>query len=295
MTDTRPDPRAHRRRPRGRPDGPQDVLRPAARHRGRRRGRRRLRGRGDGPPARARRRPDGPADAEHGRRHRDRPDQGRAARDRDRDDDLVHRGGEGHRPPSRPARRATSSRTPRPRRSPRPSAPRTPARSTSIRPSPACSPSGCATSKSPEDELAEPLTEREKDVLRLLGQGMSNKEIGADAVHHRADRPDLRLEHPGQARARVAHAGGALRGRAQAGRRARSAWDGADRTPLLDRDDPVRRPRPRGVSTTTSSPGAAPDQRPPDRRRDRHPTRRRIRLGRADERVRIGRRRRPRP
>jgi len=33
--------------------------------------------------------------------------------------------------------------------------------------------------KSPADELVEPLTEREKDVLRLLGQGMSNKEIGA--------------------------------------------------------------------------------------------------------------------
>ena len=33
--------------------------------------------------------------------------------------------------------------------------------------------------KAPEDTLAEPLTDREKDVLRLLGQGMSNKEIGA--------------------------------------------------------------------------------------------------------------------
>ena len=33
--------------------------------------------------------------------------------------------------------------------------------------------------KSPKDELAEPLTDREKDVLRLLGQGMSNKDIGS--------------------------------------------------------------------------------------------------------------------
>jgi DNA-binding NarL/FixJ family response regulator len=33
--------------------------------------------------------------------------------------------------------------------------------------------------KSSDDGLVEPLTEREKDVLRLLGQGMSNKEIGA--------------------------------------------------------------------------------------------------------------------
>ena len=32
--------------------------------------------------------------------------------------------------------------------------------------------------KSPDESLVEPLTDREKDVLNLLGQGMSNKEIG---------------------------------------------------------------------------------------------------------------------
>ena len=34
------------------------------------------------------------------------------------------------------------------------------------------------TKKSVDEELVEPLTDREKDVLRLLGRGMSNKEIG---------------------------------------------------------------------------------------------------------------------
>ncbi len=36
------------------------------------------------------------------------------------------------------------------------------------------------TRKDPAQDLVEPLTEREKDVLRLLGQGKSNKEIGAE-------------------------------------------------------------------------------------------------------------------
>ena len=35
------------------------------------------------------------------------------------------------------------------------------------------------TKQTPADSLVEPLTDREKDVLRLLGQGMSNKEIGS--------------------------------------------------------------------------------------------------------------------
>jgi DNA-binding NarL/FixJ family response regulator len=34
--------------------------------------------------------------------------------------------------------------------------------------------------KDPAQELAEPLTERERDVIRLLGQGRSNKEIGSE-------------------------------------------------------------------------------------------------------------------
>jgi DNA-binding NarL/FixJ family response regulator len=34
--------------------------------------------------------------------------------------------------------------------------------------------------KTGEDDPVEPLTDREKDVLRLLGQGQSNKEIGAN-------------------------------------------------------------------------------------------------------------------
>ena len=67
---------------------------------------------------------------------------------------------------------------PRQKRSPPPCAPPTTARSISTRPWPVSWPSGCATARRPDESLVEPLTDREKDVLRLLGQGMSNKEIG---------------------------------------------------------------------------------------------------------------------
>ena len=61
------------------------------------------------------------------------------------------------------------------------------------------------------------------------------------AVHHRADGPDLRLEHPRQARAGVADAGGALGGRAQAGRAGPRLTD--DRPPAGSHDDDGRRAR----------------------------------------------------
>ena len=68
--------------------------------------------------------------------------------------------------------------------------------------------------------LVEPLTDREKDVLQPARPGDEQQGHRHGAVHHRAHRPDVRLEHPRQARAGVAHAGRPLRGRAQAGRAA---------------------------------------------------------------------------
>ena len=211
------------------------------------------------------RRPDGPPDAEHGRRHRDRPDQGRAARDRDRHDDQLHRGGEGHRRARgrRVGLRAQGrrGRGGRARRS----APPTPARSTSTRRSPGCSPSGCGR-RTARPEPVEPLTDREKDVIRLLGQGMSNKEIGVRAVHHRADGPDLRLEHPRQARARVADAGRALGGRAQARRASpRLTMPGG---PRVSAPRAVRDPR----TATVPEPAAASPRAPAPRHRPRQPS-----------------------
>ena len=71
--------------------------------------------------------------------------------------------------------------------------------------------------KRTEPAPIEPLTEREQEVLALVGQGASNKEIATRAVHHRAHGPDAREQHPGQARAGEPHPGGALGGGPQDG------------------------------------------------------------------------------
>ena len=72
--------------------------------------------------------------------------------------------------------------------------------------------------KSPKEDLAEPLTEREKDVLRLLGQGMSNKDIGATLFITERTARTYVSNILGQARARVAHPGRAVRRGTQARR-----------------------------------------------------------------------------
>ena len=91
----------------------------------------------------------------------------------------LHRGGEGHRRPRgrrvglrAQGRRGRGGRRRGPRRLRRRGPPRPGRR-------PAARPADARPQEGREDEPVEPLTDREKDVLRLLGQGMSNKEIGA--------------------------------------------------------------------------------------------------------------------
>ena len=98
---------------------------------------------------------------------------------------------------------------PRQRRSPRRSATPIAARCISIRRSRASWPSGSGRRPRPASS-AEPLTDREKEVLSLVAQGLSNKDIAARAVHHRADRQDVRQQHPGQAGLAESDPGGAL-------------------------------------------------------------------------------------
>ena len=57
----------------------------------------------------------------------------------------------------------------------------------------------------------DPLTERELEVLRLIAQGMSNKEIAEKICRGRVDRAHPRQQHPRQAPPRQPHPGGAVR------------------------------------------------------------------------------------
>ncbi len=120
------------------------------------------------------------------------------------------------------------------------------------------------TRKTSDADLVEPLTDREKDVLNLLGQGMSNKEIGtALFITERTARTYV-SNILGQARAGITDPGGALRRRAQAGRAAQGltsaeAFSG-------DRDDPVAKgpSRRRDLDVVAH---VVTDEGPPDRRR----------------------------
>ena len=47
--------------------------------------------------------------------------------------------------------------------------------------------------------LLDDLTEREREILQLLAEGMRNDDIATQALHQPADRADPRPEHPGQA------------------------------------------------------------------------------------------------
>ena len=66
------------------------------------------------------------------------------------------------------------------------------------------------------------LTERELEVLRLVAQGMNNREIAKRAVHQREHRQEPRPQHPGEAAAALPHGGRHVRRPREAARPALS-------------------------------------------------------------------------
>ncbi len=52
------------------------------------------------------------------------------------------------------------------------------------------------------------LTAREREILQLLADGMSNADVAAQALHQPGDREEPRAAHPHEARSRHAHARG---------------------------------------------------------------------------------------
>ena len=175
----------------------------------------------------------------HGRDRGDRRDQGSPPGRRGRRADELRRRGPGHRGASRPGRAASCSRTPRPTTWRPRSAPRSAARSTSTRRSPGSSRAGCAIGPEPaaaartgdrcRDRAARGRAPGRASLATLTGAGAGGARRGRPralepghrrrARHHRADGPDPRLEHPGQAGADEPDPGGALRRPARARRR----------------------------------------------------------------------------
>ena len=67
------------------------------------------------------------------------------------------------------------------------------------------------------------LTDREREVLRLMALGMSNAEIAGDAVHRRADHEDPREPDPAEAQPARPGPGGGVRLRDRPGHAGREA------------------------------------------------------------------------
>ena len=66
--------------------------------------------------------------------------------------------------------------------------------------------------------LPDGLSFREVQILGLVAGGLSNREIGSDAVHQRAHRGEPHPQHPAQDALREPHRGGVLRPPPRAGR-----------------------------------------------------------------------------
>ena len=73
--------------------------------------------------------------------------------------------------------------------------------------------------RSSAQALLDDLTDREREILQLLAEGMRNDDIATQAVHQPPDRADARPQHPGQASGALQARGRRLRRQARRHRR----------------------------------------------------------------------------